>query len=122
MPRLCIPMDTEYNQVRDDVLVGGKLPLSEGHVELSPEPGHGRALDPESLERYRWTEERARAYRAQEEAVKADYLLDRPRRRTMSGWPKRPGPERFDRQAYPYDLTQMLGGGQAQDVDVELNT
>ena len=50
------------------------------------------------------------------------YLLDRPRRRTMSGWPKRPGPERFDRQAYPYDLTQMLGGEQAQDVDVELNT
>ena len=39
-----------------------------------------------------------------------NYLLDRPRRRTMSGWPKRPGPERFDRQAYPYDLTQMLGG------------
>ena len=24
-PRLCMPMDTEYNQVRDDVLVGGKI-------------------------------------------------------------------------------------------------
>ena len=42
--------------------------------------------------------------------------------RPMSGWPKAPGPERFDRQAYPYDLTQMLGGDQSQDVDVELNT
>ena len=122
MPRLCVPMDTEYNQVRDDVLAGGKLPLPDGHIELSPEPGHGRALDPERLERYRWTEERARVFREQEEAVKANYLLDRPRRRTMSGWPKPPGPERFDRQAYPYDLTQMLGGTQAQDVDVELNT
>ena len=122
MPRLCIPMDTEYNQVRDDVLSGGKLPLPGGHVELSPEPGHGRTLDPERLERYRWTPERARAYREQEIAVKANYLLDRPRRRTLSGWPKPPGPERFDRQAYPYDLTQMLGGGQSQDVDVELNT
>jgi L-alanine-DL-glutamate epimerase-like enolase superfamily enzyme len=122
MPRLCVPMDTEYNQVRDDVLVGGKLPLPGGHVELSPEPGHGRALDPERLERYRWTEERARVFREQATAVRDNYLLDRPRRRTMSGWPKAPGPERFDRQAYPYDLTQMLGGDQSQDVDVELNT
>ena len=122
MPRLCVPMDTEYNQVRDDVLVGGKLPLPGGHVELSPEPGHGRVLDAERLERYRWTEERARAFREQATAVREHYLLDRPRRRTMSGWPKPPGPERFDRQAYPYDLTQMLGGEQTQDVDVELNT
>ncbi|HEY3612510.1 MAG TPA: mandelate racemase/muconate lactonizing enzyme family protein [Gaiellales bacterium] len=122
MPRLCIPMDTEYNQVRDDVLAGGKLPLPEGHVELSSRPGHGRVLDPDRLERYRWTEERARVYREQALAVRDDYLLDRPRRRTMSGWPKRPGPERFDRQAYPYDLTQMLGGGLSQDVDLELNT
>ena len=101
---------------------GRELPLPGGHVELSGAPGHGRTLDPERLERYRWTEERARAYREQEQAVKANYLLDRPRRRTMSGWPKPPGPERFDRQAYPYDLTQMLGGEQSQDVDVELNT
>jgi hypothetical protein len=122
MPRLCIPMDTEYNQVRDDVLTGGKLLLPEGHVELSQQPGHGRVLDPERLERYRWTEERARVYRDQAIAVKEHYLLDRPRRRTMSGWPKKPGPERFDRQAYPYDLTQMLGGGLSQDVDLELNT
>jgi L-alanine-DL-glutamate epimerase-like enolase superfamily enzyme len=122
MPRLCVPMDTEYNQVRDDVLPGGKLPLPDGHIELSPEPGHGRALDPERIERYRWTEERARVFREQAIAVRDNYLLDRPRRRTMSGWPKPPGPERFDRQAYPYDLTQMLGGEQAQDVDVELNT
>ena len=122
MPRLCVPMDTEYNQVRDDVLTGGKLSLPDGHIELSPLPGHGRTLDPQRLERYRWTEERARVFREQASAVSENYLLDRPRRRTMSGWPKRPGPEQFDRQAYPYDLTQMLGSDRAQDVDVELNT
>ena len=122
MPRLCVPMDTEYNQVRDDVITGGKLPLPGGHIELSPLPGHGRALDPERLERYRWTQERARVFREQATAVSENYLLDRPRRRTMSGWPKTPGPERFDRQAYPYDLTQMLGGPRTQDVDLELNT
>ncbi len=40
----------------------------------------------------------------------------------MSGWPKRPGPERLTRRAYPYDLTNILGIGDTQDVDVELNT
>jgi L-alanine-DL-glutamate epimerase-like enolase superfamily enzyme len=122
MPRLCVPMDTEYNQVRDDVLPGGKLALPDGHIELSPGAGHGRVLDPERLERYRWTTERAAAFREQAAAVRENYLLDRPRRLTMSGWPKAPGPERFDRQAYPYDLTQMLDSPPTQDVDLELNT
>jgi L-alanine-DL-glutamate epimerase-like enolase superfamily enzyme len=122
VPRLCVAMDTEYNQVRDDVIEGGKLILSEGHLTLSPQPGHGRALDPDRLERYRWTEQRAREYAAQAAAVQNHYLLDRPRRRTLSGWPKSPGPERFDRQTYPYDLTSILGSTGVQDVDVELNT
>ena len=110
MPRLCVPMDTEYNQVRDDVIVGGKLPLPDGHIELSPCRVTAARSTPERLERYRWTKDRARVFRAQATAVRSNYLLDRPRRRTMSGWPKPPGPERFDRQAYPYDLTGMLGG------------
>ena len=122
MPRLCIPMDTEYNQVRDDVIVGGKLRFVDGHHELSSAPGHGHRLDPERLVRYRWTEERARAYREEADAVFQDYLLDRPRRRTMSGWPKPPTAEHFDRLAYPYDLTSMLASDRPQDVDVELNT
>jgi L-alanine-DL-glutamate epimerase-like enolase superfamily enzyme len=122
MPRLCVAMDTEYNQVRDDVIAGGKLPLPDGHLELSPLPGHGRALDPERLAAYRATDERAAAYRAQAAAVRERYVLDRPRRRTLAGWPKPPGPEEFDRHVYPYDLTTMLGASTAQDVDVELNT
>jgi L-alanine-DL-glutamate epimerase-like enolase superfamily enzyme len=122
MPRLCVAMDTEYNQVRDDVIVGGKLSFVDGHHVLSPAPGHGHALDPDRVERYRWSEERARRYRDQADAVYRNYQLDRPRRRTMSGWPKPAGPERFDRLAYPYDLTSMLASDRPQDVDVELNT
>ena len=77
---------------------------------------------PSGLERYRWTEERARVYREQAAAVgRTTCSTARGGARCRAG-PSRPGPERFDRQAYPYDLTQMLGGEQAQDVDVELNT
>jgi hypothetical protein len=122
LPRLCLPMDTEYNQLRDDVVVGGKVPLPDGHLELSPLPGHGRRLDPERLDAYRATPERAAAYRAQAAALRERYVLDRPRRRTLSGWPKTTTEETWDRHVYPYDLTEMLGAGGAQDVDVELNT
>ena len=51
MPRLCMAMDTEYNHVSDDVLVGGKLPITGGHLP-SERPGHGLKLDPERLGRY----------------------------------------------------------------------
>lgn len=121
-PRLCLPMDTEYNQVRDDVLVGGKLPLTNGEIALSPLPGHGLRLDPERLEQYRYTEERVAPHRHYATQLYDNYMLDQPRRRTMSGWPKRPGPERLTRRAYPYDLTNILGISAQQDVDVELNT
>ena len=40
----------------------------------------------------------------------------------MSGWPKKAGPERVGRRAYPYDLTNILGIDESQNVDVELNT
>jgi L-alanine-DL-glutamate epimerase-like enolase superfamily enzyme len=121
-PRLCVAMDTEYNQVQDDVLNGGKVPFIDGHFELSLEPGHGRRLDPERLERYRYTEDAVRRHRAFALKIFDDYKLDRPRRRTMAGWPKPAGPERIDRLAYPYDLTRILGLERAQDVDVKLNT
>jgi len=40
----------------------------------------------------------------------------------MAGWPKRPGPERVGRRVYPYDVTGVLGIGEVQEIDVELNT
>jgi L-alanine-DL-glutamate epimerase-like enolase superfamily enzyme len=121
-PRLCLAMDTEYNQVRDDVLEGGKLPFVRGHVELSDAAGHGRRLDPDRLARYEYTAEAVAPHRSYAQKLFGDYRLDRPRRRTFAGWPKEPGPERVDRLAYPYDLTAMLGLDHVQDVDVELNT
>jgi hypothetical protein len=51
----------------------------------------------------------------------ANYLLDRPRRKTMSGWPKRQAAERFDRHAWPYEVASILDAEQKQDIDVELN-
>ena len=51
-PRLCLAMDTEYNHVRDDVLVGGKLPIKGGFLPLGSDPGHGLKLDPERLGRF----------------------------------------------------------------------
>ena len=121
-PRLCLPMDTEYNQVRDDVLEGGKVSLAGGSIALRSEPGHGLRLDPERLDRYRYTEAAVKPHLAYSMQIYDNYILDRPRRRTMSGWPKNPGPERVARRAYPYDLTNVLGIDERQDVDVELNT
>jgi hypothetical protein len=121
-PRLCLAMDTEYNQVSDDVLAGGKLPFVGGHVELSESAGHGLRLDPDRLVRYEYTAEAVARHGDYAKKLFADYRLDRPRRRTFAGWPKEPGPERVDRLAYPYDLTAMLGLDHVQDVDVELNT
>lgn len=121
-PRLCLPMDTEYNQVRDDVLVGGKIPFKNGSFQLRPEPGHGLKLDPERLERYRYTEANILPHRAYSKQLYANYLLDRPRRKTMAGWWKEAGPEHVSRRAYPYDVASILGAEASQDVDVELNT
>jgi len=121
-PRLCLPMDTEYNQVSDDVLVGGKVPLAGGAIALNPRAGHGLGLDPERLEQYRYSEDAVRPHREYSTRLYNNYVLDRPRRRTMSGWPKQPGAERVERRAYPYDLTNILGIQEKQEVDVELNT
>jgi len=121
-PRLCMAMDTEYNQVRDDVLVGGKLPVSGGHLVLSADPGHGLRLDRDRLERYAYTDDAVRGHRAFAQRLYDEYVLDKPRRKTMAGWPKRPGPERVGRRVYPYDVTGVLGIGEVQEIDVELNT
>jgi L-alanine-DL-glutamate epimerase-like enolase superfamily enzyme len=121
-PRLCLAMDTEYNQVSDDVLVNGKLPFVDGHVELSQASGHGLRLDPDRLARYAYTAEAVAPHRNYAEKLFGQYRLDRPRRKTFAGWPKASGPERVDRLAYPYDLRAILGLDHVQDVDVELNT
>ena len=121
-PRLCLAMDTEYNHVRDDVIEGGKLAIQGGSLPLGDAAGHGLSLDPERLAAYRYTAESVRPHRDYAMRLYDDYRLDRPRRRTMAGWPKQPGSERPGLHVYPYDVTAILGLDQAQDVDVELNT
>lgn len=119
-PRLCLDMDTEYNQVSDDVVAGGKVPFDAGHWRLSPEPGHGRALDPERLRRFAWTPERAATYRAHRDRTLGRYVMDRPRRRSASGWTKAGPAERFHHLIYPYDVDTMLDDERGQRIDVAL--
>jgi hypothetical protein len=120
-PRICHPIDNETIQVSDDVIAGGQFDFSGGHLQLSPRPGHGLQLDPERLARFRYTPEAVAMHHQLARKLYANYLLDRPRRKTMSGWPKRQAAERFDRHAWPYEVASIVGAEQKQDIDVELN-
>ena len=119
-PRTCHPIDNETIHVRDDVIEGGQFDWSGGHLRLSDSPGHGLRLDPERVEKYRYTEEAVAPHREYAREIHANYLLDRPRRAAPSGWPKRQAAERFDRQTWPYEVASILGSDDGHDVDVEL--
>lgn len=120
-PPLSHPIDNETLQVSDDVIEGGQLDWTGGHLELSRQPGHGLRLDPERFEQFRYTDAAVGPHREYAGELYASYLLDRPRRTTQAGWPKRSGAEMFQRHAYPYSLTEILGAKEDQDVDLELN-
>lgn len=120
-PRVCHAIDNETIQVRDDVIEGGQFDWSGGHLRLSPKPGHGLRLDPDRIEKYRYRPEEVAKYRAFAQRIYANYLLDRPRRTNQSGWPKFEKPERFDRHAWPYQVSGILGAEEGQDIDMELN-
>ena len=119
-PRTCHPIDNETIHVSDDVVVGGQFDWSGGHLRLENAPGHGMRLDPQRLEKYRYTAEAVAPHRRHAREIYANYLLDRPRRTRLSGWPKREAAEQFDRHAWPYEVASILGAEQDQDVDVEL--
>ena len=120
-PRPCHAIDNETIQVSDDVIEGGPFDWSGGHLQLSSRPGHGLRLDPERLERYRYSAAAVAPHRAYAQKIYADYRLDRPRRTRQSGWPKPPGAETFSRHIYPYSLAHILGGDEAEDSDLQLN-
>lgn len=120
-PRLCHPIDNETIQVSDDVIEGGQFDWTGGHLKLSESPGHGLRLDRERLVRFRYTKEAVALHQAYAEKIYANYVLDRPRRTSQSGWPKLQIAERFDRQSYPYQLAGILGVQHKQDIDTELN-
>ena len=75
--------------------------------EISPAPGS----TPESAARHR---EYARK-------IRENYVLDRPRRTSQSGWPKRNTAEHFDRHVWPFQLSNILEDGEEQDIDLRLN-
>jgi len=120
-PRTCHPIDNETIQVADDVIEGGQFDWTGGHLQLTNKPGHGLRLDPQRLNKYRYSEEAVRPHREYARKLYDNYQLDRPRRTTQSGWPKKGGPEQFDRHTYPYAVSHVLGAEEKQDVDTELN-
>ncbi len=79
-PRRCHPIDNETITISDDVITGGPFDWTGGHLQLSDRPGHGVTLDPERLQRYRYSAEAVSGHRAYSEKIYANYLLDRPRR------------------------------------------
>lgn len=120
-PRPCHPIDNETIMISDDVIVWGPFDWSGGHLELGEAPGHGIKLDPQQLKQYRYTRDTVAGHRAYAEKIYANYILNRPRRFTMAGWPKLEKKERFDPHAFPYDVGNILGSDPTQDVDTELN-
>lgn len=120
-PRICHPLDNETITVSDDVIEGGQFDWTGGHLILSGRPGHGLRLDPERLERSRFTREAVALYREYAKKIYQNYVLDRPRRTNQAGWPKRQRAERFDRHTWPYQVAHILGAEESQEIDVELN-
>jgi glucarate dehydratase len=73
VPGLLHPIDMHYHQLSDDVLAGGMLPIVEGCIALSEEPGLGVRLDPDQLERYRITEGKREENRRVDAELRARY-------------------------------------------------
>ncbi len=120
-PRVCHAIDNETIQVSDDVIRGGQFDWTGGHLKLLQTPGHGLTLDPERLDRYRYTPESAARHREYARKIRENYVLDRPRRTSQSGWPKRNTAEHFDRHVWPFQLSNILEDGEEQDIDLRLN-
>ena len=120
-PRILHPIDNETIQVSDDVIEGGQFDWTGGHLQLNNRPGHGLRLDPERVEQFRYTPEAAAPHRQYAREIYDNYLLDRPRRTSQSGWPKQPGPETFSRHVFPYSLGHILDPDGGEDADLELN-
>ena len=120
-PRPCHPIDNETIQVSDDVIEGGQFDWTGGHLQLTDKPGHGQRLDPERVQKYRYSPEAVAPHQEYARQLYRTYLLDRPRRTSQSGWPKPPGPETFARHVFPYSVREILGSEDGQEVDMELN-
>lgn len=52
LPTLRFAIDAHYHQLRDDVIVGGKIPYHQGTMEVPTAPGLGVKLDPDKVGTY----------------------------------------------------------------------
>ena len=81
-------LDGHYNQWVDDVLAGGKMPYEQGFLTISDKPGLGVDLDPDKLEEYRYTEEKAEKLAAHQEITLKRFRADTEWIRERNGWRK----------------------------------
>lgn len=52
LPNLAVAIDTHYHYLDDDVIVGGKLEITDGAIAVPTGPGLGVTLDPERVATY----------------------------------------------------------------------
>ncbi len=60
LPNLSFAADAHYHHLRDDIIVGGKLPYADGAIAVPDGPGLGRRAGPRQAGRVRRTVPRAR--------------------------------------------------------------
>ncbi len=79
-------LDSHYDQFSGDVIRGGHMKYRQGMLEVPSGPGLGVELDPELLEEYRLTPEKAELHRLHIEAVRARHMDELGWRHNRMGW------------------------------------
>ncbi|MEE2659631.1 MAG: mandelate racemase/muconate lactonizing enzyme family protein [Candidatus Latescibacterota bacterium] len=81
-------IDAHYNQWVSDIIRGGKMKYERGFLAVPQGPGLGTELDPELLDRYRWTEHGARTHIEHIGTIRCEHTERLGWRRERTGWPR----------------------------------
>ncbi len=79
-------LDAHYNQWEGDVIRGGKMVYEKGCLKVPEGPGLGVELDPDLLEEYQWTEEKAAVHTEHIERIRTTHLDTLEWRKNRMGW------------------------------------
>ena len=85
-PGMLHALDMHYNQWRGDGLVGGKMPVVGGGLNVPNAPGLGVSLDAERLAEYAYSVDKAARYAAHLRDIRARYADETGWRRDRNGW------------------------------------
>ena len=81
-------LDAHYNQWAGDVIRGGKMRYDQGFLPVPSGPGLGVELDPEALEHYAWSPEKAAVHTRHIESIRARRLDALDWNTGRDGWPR----------------------------------